>query len=64
MEDVFKDVQNNLNKMSLKEILDGDPFRPVYERWEGNRMLECYYVCGPKPIMEKIYEGASNGRTE
>ena len=62
IEDVLKDIHNNLNEMPLKEILDSDPFRPVYERWEGNRMLECYDVCGPKPIMEKIYESASNGR--
>jgi len=60
MEDVFKDVHNNLNEMSLKEILDSDPFRPVYDRWEGNKILECYDVCGPKPIMEKIYESADN----
>ena len=62
IEDVLKDIKNNLNERSLKEILDSDPFRPVYERWEGNKILECYDVCGPKPIMEKIYAGASNGR--
>ena len=60
MEDVFKNVKNNLNEMSLKEILDNDPFRPVYEKWEGNKILECYDVCGPKPIMEKIYESVDN----
>jgi len=62
IDDVLKDINNNLNERSLKEILDNDPFRPVYERWEGNKILECYDVCGPKPIMEKIYEGADNRR--
>ena len=62
IQDVLKDINNNLNERSLKEILDNDPFRPVYERWEGNKILECYDVCGPKPIMEKIYEGADNRR--
>ena len=53
--DVFKDINNNLHNMSLKEILDGDPFKDMYNKWPGNTMLQCYDACGPNKTMDKIY---------
>ena len=53
--DVFKDINNNLHAMSLKEILDGDPFRPMYDMWDDKKILQCYDACGPSKTMDKIY---------
>ncbi len=53
--DVFKDINNNLHNISLKEILDGDPFKDMYNKWPGNTMLQCYDACGPSKTMDKIY---------
>ena len=53
--DVFKNINNNLHDMSLKEILDGDPFKDMYSKWDSNTMLQCYDACGPSKTMEKIY---------
>ncbi len=55
MRRVFKDINNNLNDRTLKEILDDDPFREVYEGWPEHKMMVCSDSCGHKPTMEKIY---------
>ena len=54
-EDIFKNIKNDLNEMTLEEILDGDPFKGVYEKWDGNRILLCSDSCGQTNTMEKIY---------
>ena len=55
MRDVFKNINNNLEENTLKEILDSDPFEGVYSKWEGHKMLLCSDACGNNKIMEKIY---------
>ena len=52
---IFKDINNSLYDMSLKEILDNDPFEEMYNKWPDNKMLQCYDACGPSKTMEKIY---------
>ena len=55
MKDTFKDINNDLNKLTLKEILDSDPFANVYNKWDGNKMMLCHDVCGNNKVMENIY---------
>ncbi len=55
MEDIFKNVKNNLDDMSLKDILDNDPFSVVYSKWKGNKILLCSDNCGETKRMEQIY---------
>lgn len=55
MRDTFKDINNNLNELTLKEILDSDPFANVYNKWTGNKMMLCHDVCGNNKVMENIY---------
>ena len=54
-QDIFKDINNNLEELTLKEILDSDPFHGVYSKWEGNKIMLCSDVCGENKMMEKIY---------
>ena len=54
-QDIFKDINNNLENLTLKEILDSDPFHGVYSKWEGNKIMLCSDVCGENKMMEKIY---------
>ena len=60
--DIFKNIDNNLNNKSLKEILDSDPFKDVYEGWEDNKIMVCSDSCGQLKTMEKIYERPNDGR--
>ena len=53
--DIFKDIKNNLDDMTLKDILDSDPFKGVYDKWEGNKIMLCSDNCGETKRMEKIY---------
>jgi len=53
--DIFKNVDNNLNNKRLKEILDNDPFKDVYEGWEDNKIMLCSDSCGQLKTMDKIY---------
>ncbi len=62
MYDLFKDTDNNLNNRSLKEILDADPFKNVYEGWEGNNIMLCSDSCGEFKTMEKIYGSSTDRR--
>ena len=60
---ILEGIQNNLDNNTLKEILDNDPFRKVYESWDDNSVLLCSHSCGQKQnTMEKIYERPTNGR--
>ena len=53
---IFENIQNNLDKQTLKEILDNDPFRKIYESWEDHSILLCSDSCGTaQNTMEKIY---------
>ena len=62
MHDLFKDTDNNLNNRNLKEILDSDPFKEVYEGWEGNKIMLCSDTCAEFQTMEKIYGSATDRR--
>ena len=66
MKDVFKDIKNNLEEQTLKEILDSDPFRKVYTKWPDKKLLLCYDACGKHKdktqMMEKIYASAIDRR--
>tara|TARA_Y100000401_G_scaffold117134_1_gene124813 strand:+ start:36 stop:1220 length:1185 start_codon:yes stop_codon:yes gene_type:complete len=60
---ILEGIQNNLDNNTLKEILDNDPFRKVYESWDDNSVLLCSHSCGQEQnTMEKIYERPTNGR--
>ncbi len=61
-QDLFKDIDNNLNNKTLKEVLDSDPFRNVYEGWEGNNIMLCSDSCGEFRTMEKIYGSSADRR--
>ena len=58
---ILKDKKIDLNEWSLKEILDSDPFRWVYENWEDKKCLTCVGSCNlsetQKPIMQQIFNG-------
>ena len=55
-DNIFKDVKNNLKDKTLKEILDGDPFKAVRESWKDHSILLCSDSCSQgQTTMEKIY---------
>ena len=60
--DIFKDIDNDLNNKTLKEILDSDPFKNVYEGWEDNSIMLCSDSCGEFKTMEKIYGSSADRR--
>jgi len=55
MRRLFKNINNNLNDRTLKQILDDDPFKEIYEGWPTHKIMVCSDSCGHKPTMEKIY---------
>lgn len=56
MNDIFKNIDNNLNNKSLEEILNSDPFKEVYEGWEDNKIMLCSDSCGHRRTMDDIYK--------
>jgi len=55
-DNIFKDIENNLKDKTLKEILDGDPFKQVRESWRDHSILLCSDSCSRgQTTMEKIY---------
>ena len=46
----------------VKEILDSDPFKNVYEGWEDNSIMLCSDSCGEFKTMEKIYGSSADRR--
>ena len=60
---ILEGIQNNLEHNTLKEILDNDPFRKVYESWDDGKILLCSDSCGQEQnTMEKIYGRSFNRR--
>lgn len=58
---ILEGIQNNLENNTLKEILDNDPFRKVYESWDEGTILLCSDSCGQEQnTMEKIYGRSFN----
>ena len=58
---ILEGIQNNLENNTLKEILDNDPFRKVYESWDEGTILLCSASCGQEQnTMEKIYGRSFN----
>lgn len=55
-DNIFKDIENNLKDKTLKEILDGDPFKQVRESWRDHSILLCSDSCSRgQTTMDKIY---------
>lgn len=59
MIDIFKDKTISLKHNSLKDILDSDPFRQIYDSWTDKSCLTCWMNCGEsidkQSTMQKIY---------
>jgi sulfatase maturation enzyme AslB (radical SAM superfamily) len=55
----FKDIEHNLHNKSLKDILDTDPFKPIYNSWEKKSCLACWQACGvnadKQTAMSRVY---------